>query len=231
MIAMGVASPSAHGHEITRTATMAIRPSWNTAQSLCTPAAIDQPARVHRAMPSTMGTKTALTRSASRWISVLDAMALVTSSAIRDTVVFRPSTLASIRRRPVVFMLPAITSSPVVRAMGIDSPVTTDSSRSDSPSRTMPSIGTREPGRITSRSPGSTSALGMRSVDPSAVSRSAVSGCSSRRSRTAEPAWAEDRASSQCPRLMTPKRAAASVKYIIWSLWTPVSIRIISTSE
>ena len=58
-----------------------------------------------------------------------------------------------------------------------------------------------------------TSALGRLSVGrPARSQSSATSGCSSRRSRTADPALAVERASSQWPRLMMPSSAALSVK-------------------
>ena len=66
MMAMGVASPSAHGHEMMRTVTIAMMPVENSDQSSRTAARIVHPPIVSTAMASTAGTKMLLTLSAIR---------------------------------------------------------------------------------------------------------------------------------------------------------------------
>jgi len=65
MIAVGVASPSEHGHAISRTATA------GTKLRVMSPVARNQPITVASAIPRTIGTKIPDTRSASRCIGAL----------------------------------------------------------------------------------------------------------------------------------------------------------------
>ena len=88
MIAMGVASPSAHGQEMISTATAATSPACGS------PASRAQPAKVARATAITAGTNTPATRSASRWMCPLDAWASSTSRTIWARAVSDPTLVA-----------------------------------------------------------------------------------------------------------------------------------------
>ena len=93
-IAVGVARPSAHGQAMISTATAAV----NAAAAECPDSS--QAASVTAAMISTAGTKTADTRSASRWIEALPLCASATIRAIRASWVSAPTLLARTRIRP-----------------------------------------------------------------------------------------------------------------------------------
>ncbi|MBK7403982.1 MAG: hypothetical protein IPJ41_04985 [Phycisphaerales bacterium] len=148
MTAVGAASPSAQGQEMTSTVVALTMPSSQR------PPMRPHARNVRSATPRTAGTKMEATLSAVRWIRVLPDWALRTISAMRARVVEAPSAVARTTRRPLRFMLPAMTGAPGARSTGIDSPVTTDSSREDSPSTISPSIATRSPGRTSTRSSG-----------------------------------------------------------------------------
>ena len=87
MTAIGVAKPSAQGQEMISTVTAAMMPFAKEEVSLEIRASSPQPATVATAIKRTTGTKTAQTRSASRWIPALLDWARCTSSAIRAIVV------------------------------------------------------------------------------------------------------------------------------------------------
>ena len=91
MIATGVASPSAHGHEMTSTEI----PLASANEKLCP--AISQPITVTAAIAMTAGTNTALTRSAMRAIGALVAAASETILMICDSVVSSPTRVALAR--------------------------------------------------------------------------------------------------------------------------------------
>jgi len=91
--ATGVASPSAQGQAITKTATAA---AIEGARSF--PSAI-QVERVAIAIKTTIGTKTPLIRSATRWIGAFSAWAASTILVIRDNSVSEPTRFASIMSR------------------------------------------------------------------------------------------------------------------------------------
>ena len=93
-IAVGVASPSAHGQATISTATAAV----NAEDAGCP--AISQPAIVSAAITSTAGTKMAATRSAVRWIGALRFCASLTSVAIRASWVSAPTLTARTSSRP-----------------------------------------------------------------------------------------------------------------------------------
>ncbi len=93
-IAVGVARPSAHGQAMISTATAAVNAAatgWPDSS---------QPASVTAAMINTAGTKTAETRSASRWMEALPLCASETIRAIRASWVSGPTLLAFTRIRP-----------------------------------------------------------------------------------------------------------------------------------
>ena len=93
-IAVGVASPSAHGQATISTATAAV----NADADGCP--ASSQPAIVAAAISSTAGTKIAATRSAVRWTGALPFWASLTSLAIRASWVSAPTLAARTSSRP-----------------------------------------------------------------------------------------------------------------------------------
>lgn len=109
-----------------------------------------------------------------------------------------PTLVARTRTVPVVFTEAPMTGDPGVLATGRLSPVTMDSSISDSPDSTMPSTGTLPPGRIRSRSPTWTSAVGI-SVSWLSRMTTAIGGASSSRVLIASLAPPRARISNQCP--------------------------------
>ena len=190
--AVGVASPRAHGQAITSTATAAVNPPVGSP-------ARPTPRRSATASPSTTGTKTDETRSASRCTGALVDWACRTRSAILATAVSRPTRVTSTTSRPSAFTLAPTTSSPGPRSTGTLSPVSIDSSTEDRPSRIRPSVATCSPGRTRKRIPGrSTSTATSRSV-PSSSSRVASWAPSSSSARSADPARSLARASAQRP--------------------------------
>jgi hypothetical protein len=99
-------------------------------------------------------------------------------------VVSDPTCVARKRIEPVWLTVPAMTFAPASFSIGIDSPVTIDSSIEVCPSITAPSTGTRSPGRSSTVSPTRTSDTGTRTMLPSR-STFASAGVSSRSVRTA----------------------------------------------
>ena len=97
MIAVGVASPSAHGQAMISTATAATRPACGSSASSV------QPAKVARAMAITTGTNTPATRSARRWMWPLEAWASSTSRTIWARAVSAPTRVARTVSTPLVF--------------------------------------------------------------------------------------------------------------------------------
>ena len=90
------------------------------------------------------------------------------------------------------------------------SPVTIDSSTSLVPSSTSALTGTRAPGRISSRSPTATSAVGTSTGSPSRTT-TAIGGARSSSARMASFAPPRARISNQCPSSTNAaSRAAAS---------------------
>ncbi len=137
---------------------------------------------------------------------------------MRFTVVFRPSTVASMMSRPVVFIDPAMTVSPVLYRLEW-----TRQSRSTDRRPTVPRARLHRRQSVplvelVAFQPTWTSAVETSSVPPSTSHRSADSGCNRKSSRTADPASALARASNQCPKLTIPRRPEASAKYIGWSM-------------
>src|SRR5699024_624784 len=94
--AAGGARPRAQGQAMMSTATAAL-PAMTAP-----PPAISQPITVRAAIRNTIGTKTAETRSARRWISALPDWASSTSFAIRASWVSEPTRSARTTRRPLV---------------------------------------------------------------------------------------------------------------------------------
>ena len=81
IIAVGVANPKAHGHEMTKTAMAHVKAKWN----VCCPSVIHK-IKVTNEITMTIGTKIPLIRSASLAIGALEELASSTSSIICDKV-------------------------------------------------------------------------------------------------------------------------------------------------
>ena len=120
MSAVGVAKPRAHGQAMISTATAAVNASETE------PATSSQPPSVSSEMPITIGTKTAETRSTSRWIGALPAWASATSRAICARAVSAPTLIASTTSSPETLIVAPATSLPVTTSTGTASPVSID---------------------------------------------------------------------------------------------------------
>ena len=127
MSAVGVASPSAHGHAMMRTATDAVKAAATS------PVMRSQPTSVAAEMAITIGTNTLDTRSASRWIGAFCPCASATSRAIWARAVSEPTFVARTTRRPYVLIVAPATSAPGPTSTGSGSPVSSDSSTSRFP--------------------------------------------------------------------------------------------------
>ncbi len=184
--ASGVASPSAHGQAITRTETPIMR-DWAADVPRARCQAVEANARSRMA-----GTKTPTTRSATAWMRGREAWASSTARMMPASTVAAPVRVTSRMNEPCRFMVPPMTGDPGCFATGRDSPVTSDSSTSLSPSRTRPSAATRSPGTTSTRSPGRSSATGTRRTStpppgPSSIRR-ASRGCNAASLATASEA-------------------------------------------
>ena len=151
-------------------------------------------------MPPISATSTSqnAARSASRCPGALEFCASCTSATICASAVSAPTLVARTRSVPVVLIDAPMTSEPGVFDTGRLSPVTIDSSTSDVPSSTTPSTGIFAPGRTSSRSPTTTSAVGTSTGSPSR-STTAIGGASSSSVRIASFAPPRARISNQCP--------------------------------
>ncbi len=108
-------------------------------------------------------------------------------------------------------MVAPITVAPGPFCTGIDSPVSMDSSTSDSPVSTVPSTGILLPGRITTISPANTSAVGTSTSTPLRMTE-AFAGVRSISAVMADDAPARARISSQWPSRMKTSRTATASK-------------------
>ena len=161
MIAVGVASPRAHGQAMMSTATAAVN-----AADVDSPAPSQKPSvATDRAM--TIGTNTAEMRSASRCTGALPFWASSTRRAIWASFVSEPTLVARTTRRPPALTVAPATVSPGPTSTGTGSPVSSDASMADVPSTTMPSVATFSPGRTTNVSPAASWSIGMRCSTPS----------------------------------------------------------------
>ena len=106
MRAVGVASPSAQGQAMIRTATAAEN------ASVASPVATSQPTSVARERASTIGTKTLETRSTSRWMGAFPDWASATSRAICASAVSSPTFVARTTSRPNVLTVAPATRVP-----------------------------------------------------------------------------------------------------------------------
>ncbi len=224
--AVGVARPRAHGHAMTSTATMRIIAGVKPA-----PTPSHHTRRVTVATPITAGTKTAATRSASRWIGALLPCASRTKRTTCARAVSAPTAVASMRKAPVLFTVAPTTRSPGAFSTGRLSPVSIASSTAERPSSTTPSTAIRSPGRTTSTSPTTTSATGTETSSPSRTTR-AVGGCRLMSSRMASPVSPFARTSSSLPSLISVMISAAVSKYTCSPIATlPTVSASVTTTE
>ncbi len=158
------------------------------------PPAPSQNARVPTASAITIGTNTAETRSASRWISALPVWASSTSLAICASCVSAPTLVARTTSRPPAFTVAPTTASPGPISTGTDSPVSMLASTAELPSSTTPSVAIFSPGRTTNRSPTASWSTGMRCSRPPRSTATSLAPSSSR-ARSAAPARRLARAS------------------------------------
>ena len=125
--ATGVASPSEHGQEITKTQTALTKEN-----------STERPKEIHTtnvtsATKITKGTKTELTRSATRSIGAFVSETASTSERIFENLVCPPARTTRICSQPEVTIVAQETSLPTPMMRGRLSPVRTDSSTSASP--------------------------------------------------------------------------------------------------
>jgi hypothetical protein len=128
----------------------------------------------------------------------LEFCASWTSLTTCASAVSEPTAVARARRVPFLLMVAPMSWSPSAFFTGRLSPVTVDSSTWLSPSSTTASTGSFEPGRMSSRSPTWTSAVGTSTGSP-LRSTTALGGARSRSARTASFAPPRARISNQCP--------------------------------
>ena len=147
IIAIGVASPKAHGQEITKTEIAKFKENSKPYPKII------QTTKVIKEIIITVGTKIAEILSASFAIGAFVSFAWFTSSIIFESVVSSPTFVASNIKEPCLFKVAEITSSPIFLFTGIDSPVIADSSTRDEPSFTIPSTGIASPGLTKIKSP------------------------------------------------------------------------------
>ncbi len=204
-IAVGVASPSAHGQAMMSTVTSATVAKMTAGAGPKS----NHATNAAMAMTITTGTNTPAMRSASPWIGALPACASSTMRMIWPRAASLPTRLARKVILPVVFTVPPMTSSPGFLATGIGSPVSIDSSTADAPSVTTPSTGMRSPGLTITTSPTSTASTAM-SISLPSRRTCAVLGRSPASRRIASEVRPLARASSSRPRRMRAMIAATA---------------------
>ena len=161
IIAVGVASPNAHGQAITKTEINIV--NANTPLS----PAINHPILASIARPITIGTKYDAIISAIFAIGAFDPWASSTNLIIWDNAVSLPTLVALYLINPVLLILAPITLLPTVFSTGILSPVSIASSTAVAPSITSPSTGNFSPGLTITISPTITSSIGITNSFPS----------------------------------------------------------------
>ena len=202
MIAVGVASPSAHGQAMISTATAAVNASSAAAPSSSHTASVPIATRM------TTGTKMPEIRSARRCTGAFEPCASATSRAICASAVSLPTFVASTTSRPEVFTVAPNTVSPTLTSTGTGSPVSIDTSTADAPSTTRPSVAIFSPGRTTKRSPTASASIGTSAPDSSRAVFTPIerSACS------ASPERVRARASNHFPRSSSVMMTAAVSK-------------------
>ena len=129
---------------------------------------------------------------------------------IRASAVSAPVRSTVRSKLPVVLSVPPMTGAPKAFSTGTGSPVIMLSSTKEAPALTVPSAGTRSPGRTRTRSPTRSSATGT-SRSPASETSRAVLGERSMSRAIAAPARPRARASSRRPsRIRVTMRTLAS---------------------
>ena len=168
-----MASPSAHGQATISTAIAAVNAAAGPP-----PTPIQSP-NVAAASRITIGTNSAETRSASRWMRALPACACSTSAAMWASCVSAPTRIALTTSRPPTLTHPPTTGWSVPTSTGTASPVSMLASTADAPSTTTPSVATFSPGRTMNTSPTTSRSTGMRSSRPSRRTEASLAAISS----------------------------------------------------
>jgi hypothetical protein len=193
MIAVGVASPRASGQVMTTTVIANSSESWTSR-----PTKKYQTTKVSVPPTSATSTSQKAARSARRCPGALEFCASWTSLTICASAVSEPTAVARARRVPFLLMVAPMSRSPADFFTGRLSPVTVDSSTWLSPSSTLASTATLDPGRMSSRSPTSTADVGTSTGSPSRRT-TALGGARSSSARTASLAPPRARISNQWP--------------------------------
>ena len=157
IMAVGVASPSAHGHAIISTVTIARSPCVTPFSPSRTAHRMNE----RRAIPIMTGTKTAAILSTSFWTGALLPCASWTIAIIFDRRVSVPTLSARNLKLPFWFIVPAKTFESFRFATGTGSPLSMLSSTYELPSVTVPSTATLSPGFTAMMSPGLTAPTGI----------------------------------------------------------------------
>mmetsp|Transcript_47718 Transcript_47718/g.91185 ORF Transcript_47718/g.91185 Transcript_47718/m.91185 type:complete len:515 (-) Transcript_47718:411-1955(-) len=162
--AVGVASPSAHGHATTITSMASFRlissTAWSASPAACSRASgnhshprVDQKASVAADMPITVPAKGPTTLSAKRCTGACRAWASSTRRLMSASWPVAPSAVASTNSGASQFTVPPVTRLPLAFSTGMDSPVSMHSSTLDLPRTTLPSTGSFSPGSTCTTSP------------------------------------------------------------------------------
>ena len=160
MMATGVASPNAHGQEITR-----ILIPMERANSKVAPVK-SQTTTATAAMAMTTGTKIPAILSAILAIGAFEELASSTKRIICENVVSSPTLVAFTRTKPALLIVAAMTLSPGCFSTGMLSPVIAASSMLVAPSMISPSTGMLCPGLTCTISPAVTSSIGTSMTSP-----------------------------------------------------------------
>ncbi len=147
------------------------KPEAHSATPRKKPGKRSQARNVAAATASTVGTNTAVTRSANSWIGTLVPCASSTMRITWARKVSSPTPVARTLSIPSLLIVAPITSSPSPFSTGIDSPVASDSSTELWPAITSPSVGIFSPGRTIRTSPTPTSSTGTSTSRPSRSTR------------------------------------------------------------
>ena len=203
--AVGVASPSAHGHEMTSTHTAC------ESAAPTSPATTIHTMKSSTASPMTTGTNTPDILSASFSTGAFVEVASSTSAMMCASAVSSPTAVARARTHPPTLVVAPVSASPGPFSTGTLSPVSALSSKAAVPSTTSPSTGTLCPARTTKTSPTFTCAASTSTSRPS-TTRTAVSGASETNAETAEVVLDFARASRAFPTVTSVRIMAALSK-------------------
>ena len=206
IIAVGVARPSAHGHDTTRTDTAIVSANSKDAPTMSHIIAADS------AITITTGTNTPATLSASFAIGALELVASSTRRMMLASAVSSPTFVACILKYPLLFMVAPITLSLICLSTGMLSPVIADSSIEACPSMITPSTGTLSPAFTIRTSPFSTSSTGTTTSEPSLITV-ALFGARSRSLLIASVVFPFALASKNFPSVIKVKMVPAPSKY------------------